>query len=79
MKYLVDASILSEPTKPSPDLRVVNWLRAHEHPYRAPYDGNAKLAYLVPERENDSWNTQAVNSDRVTARYLRVGLRRKVA
>ncbi len=30
MKYLVDANVLSEPTKPSPDMRVVNWLRAHE-------------------------------------------------
>ncbi len=30
MKYLVDANILSEPTKPVPDPRVVAWLRAHE-------------------------------------------------
>ena len=30
MKYLVDANVLSEPTKPSPDPRVVHWLRAHE-------------------------------------------------
>lgn len=30
MKYLVDANILSEPTKPSPDPRVVDWLQAHE-------------------------------------------------
>lgn len=30
MKYLVDANVLSEPTKPSPDPRVVNWLRVHE-------------------------------------------------
>lgn len=30
MKYLVDANVLSEPTKPSPDLRVVEWLRAYE-------------------------------------------------
>ena len=30
MKYLVDANVLSEPTKPSPDSRVVGWLRAHE-------------------------------------------------
>ena len=29
MKYLVDANVLSEPTKPSPDPRVVAWLRAH--------------------------------------------------
>lgn len=30
MKYLVDANVLSEPTKPMPDPRVVEWLRAHE-------------------------------------------------
>lgn len=30
MKYLVDANVLSEPTKPVPDRRVVEWLRAHE-------------------------------------------------
>lgn len=30
MKYLVDANVLSEPTKPSPDPRVVDWLHAHE-------------------------------------------------
>lgn len=29
-KYLVDANVLSEPTKPFPDPRVVNWLRANE-------------------------------------------------
>ena len=27
---LVDANVLSEPTKPSPDARVVEWLRSHE-------------------------------------------------
>ncbi|HET9226870.1 MAG TPA: type II toxin-antitoxin system VapC family toxin [Thermoanaerobaculia bacterium] len=30
MSYLVDANVLSEPTRPEPDLRVVAWLRAHE-------------------------------------------------
>ena len=30
MKYLVDANVLSEPTKPTPDPRVVAWLRAYE-------------------------------------------------
>ena len=30
MKYLVDANVLSEPTKPLPDPRVVDWLRARE-------------------------------------------------
>ena len=30
MKYLVDANVLSEPTKPTPDPLVIDWLRAHE-------------------------------------------------
>jgi predicted nucleic acid-binding protein len=30
MTFLVDANVLSEPTKPTPDSRVVNWLREHE-------------------------------------------------
>jgi predicted nucleic acid-binding protein len=30
VKYLVDANVLSEPTKPAPDARVVEWLRANE-------------------------------------------------
>ncbi len=30
MKYLVDANVLSEPTKPAPDPRVLDWLREHE-------------------------------------------------
>jgi predicted nucleic acid-binding protein len=28
--YLVDANVLGEATKPAPDPRVVDWLRAHE-------------------------------------------------
>lgn len=30
MKFLVDANVLSEPTKAAPDHRVVDWLRRHE-------------------------------------------------
>lgn len=30
MRYLVDANVLSEPTKQSPEQRVIEWLRAHE-------------------------------------------------
>ena len=30
MKYLVDANILSEPTKPAPEPAVIAWLRANE-------------------------------------------------
>jgi predicted nucleic acid-binding protein len=30
VKYLVDANVLSEPTKPTPDPRLIEWLRAHE-------------------------------------------------
>ncbi len=30
MKFLVDANVLSEPTKPTPSARVVTWLSDHE-------------------------------------------------
>jgi predicted nucleic acid-binding protein len=30
VRYLVDANVLSEPTKPAPDRRVVEWLRQNE-------------------------------------------------
>jgi predicted nucleic acid-binding protein len=30
VKYLVDANVLSEPTRPDPDSTVVAWLRRHE-------------------------------------------------
>ena len=30
MSYLVDANVLSEPTKPSPNPRVIAWLEQHE-------------------------------------------------
>ena len=30
MKYLVDANVISEPTKPEPDSAVVEWLRKNE-------------------------------------------------
>jgi len=30
VKYLVDANVLSEPTKPAPDSRAVEWLRQNE-------------------------------------------------
>jgi predicted nucleic acid-binding protein len=30
VKFLVDANVLSEPTKPAPEARVVKWLHDHE-------------------------------------------------
>jgi hypothetical protein len=30
VRFLVDANVLSEPTKPSPESRVIEWLRANE-------------------------------------------------
>lgn len=31
MKFLVDGNVLSEPTKPSPNPKVLQWLRLNEH------------------------------------------------
>jgi predicted nucleic acid-binding protein len=33
VKYLVDANVLSEPTRAAPNPRVVTWLRAHAHEF----------------------------------------------
>jgi hypothetical protein len=30
VRYLVDANVLSEPTRPAPDAKVVEWLRSNE-------------------------------------------------
>lgn len=30
MRYLVDANVLSEPTRPAPDFKVIEWLRRNE-------------------------------------------------
>jgi len=30
MTYLVDANVLSEPTKPAPSRKVIDWLSANE-------------------------------------------------
>jgi toxin FitB len=30
VRFLVDANVLCEPTKPTPQLRVIEWLRRHE-------------------------------------------------
>ncbi len=30
MRYLVDANVLCEPTRPNPDPRVIDWLRRNE-------------------------------------------------
>jgi predicted nucleic acid-binding protein len=33
VKYLVDANVLSEPTRPEPDPKTVAWLRRHERAF----------------------------------------------
>jgi len=33
VKFLVDANVLSEPTRPRPDAKVVTWLRRHEREF----------------------------------------------
>lgn len=34
MIYLVDANVLSEATKPTPDAKVVEWLRRNERDFK---------------------------------------------
>jgi hypothetical protein len=49
VKYLVDANVLSEPTKPSPDPRVVTWLRAHEpeSPWIPSFSAELRFGILI--------------------------------
>lgn len=67
MKYLTDASVLSEPTKPRPVPNVVEWLRIHER--EIVIDpiilGEIRFGiYLIPagsrRRQLENWFTEGV-------------------
>jgi predicted nucleic acid-binding protein len=44
MKFLVDTNILSEPTKPQPNIRVEKWIAAHEADF---YTSSLVMAELL--------------------------------
>lgn len=68
MKYLVDANVLSEATKPRPDTRVVQWLRDHEAELAVSAIVLGELEYgilLLPSGKRrkrlEEWFQQGVN------------------
>jgi predicted nucleic acid-binding protein len=73
MKYLVDANVLSEPTKPLPDPRVVDWLRAHEaHTAVDPcFSGNCASAFLSSPKEGSGrrWNAGSIQESAVSTAF----------
>jgi len=69
VKYLVDANVLSEPTKPSPDPRVVDWLRAHEPAIAVDPVILGELRFgiliLLRERSGRGWNAGSMQAGRL--------------
>jgi hypothetical protein len=67
MKYLVDANVLSEPTKPQPAPRVIEWLRAHERQFAVDpiILGEIRFGILVSpagakRRQLEHWFSQGI-------------------
>jgi predicted nucleic acid-binding protein len=50
MKYIVDANVLSEPTKPRPHGGAIAWLREHESEIAIEREGVVQSARHVPPR-----------------------------
>jgi predicted nucleic acid-binding protein len=68
VRYLVDANVLSEATKPRPDVRVVEWLRRNERSIVVDpiILGEVRFGILLLARgarrtELESWFEQGVN------------------
>ena len=61
MKYLVDANVVSEPTKPEPDLAVVDWLRNRNYSGWALVEQDVLPGMGAP-RESASRNRQYLKS-----------------
>ena len=68
MKYLVDANVLSEPTKPAPRAKVIQWLRDHEQDIAVDPIVLGEIRFgilLLPagarRRRLESWFAQGIN------------------
>lgn len=81
MRFLVDANVLSEPTRPAPDPEVVSWLRDHEAELVVDpvILGEIKFGILVlplsgKRRALESWFAAAVEKLQCVPWDSRVGL-----
>lgn len=82
MKYLVDANVLSEPTRPSPDANVIDWLRRNERDVAIDpiilgeiHFGILKLAKGKKRAELEAWFDLVVRRMRCLPWDARCGLR----
>ena len=82
MKYLVDANVLSEPTKPDPDTRVVEWLRRNERDIVVDpvVIGEIRFGiHLLPDgkrrRKLERWFESGIDRIRCVALDAQTGLR----
>ena len=82
MKYLVDANVLSEPTRPDPDTRVVEWLRRNERDIVVDpvVIGEIRFGiHLLPDgkrrRKLERWFESGIDRIRCVALDAQTGLR----
>jgi len=82
MTYLVDANVLSEPTKPRPSSQVIEWLRLHERDIAVDPIILGKIRfgiYLLPpgarRRQLEQWFSQVVETVRCLPWQAVTGLR----
>jgi predicted nucleic acid-binding protein len=82
LSYLVDANVLSEATKPEPDLRVIEWLRRNERSLAVDpvVLGEVRFGILLLRRgarrtELERWFEQGVSRIHCLAFDAAVGIR----
>ena len=69
MTYLVDVNVLSEPTRPAPEAKVVSWLSAHEGDFVVDSIilGELRIGILTlpagrQQRQLEQWFTEVVET-----------------
>jgi predicted nucleic acid-binding protein len=80
MTYLVDANVLSEPTKARPDSNVVAWLTAHEGDFVVDSIVLGELSFgilALPKRAQARPARRVVQGGRGCHRMFTVGCRRR--
>lgn len=82
MKYLVDANVLSEPTKPQPAARVIEWLRLHERQFAVDpiILGEIRFGILLTppgarRRQLEHWFSEGIEKIHCLAWHATTGLR----
>ena len=71
MKYLVDANVLSEPTRPNPRPNVVSWLRRHERALARETDPRSRRRRAYALLARNGFDPETCSS--AAAAYVRSG------